>query len=181
MSLKNVLLSAAAIVTFALPAFAESHGSPIMIHDAYARSSGMNAMSGAAFMHIMNMGDEADRLISASSDIAKVVELHTHIEAEGGVMQMRRVEGGFAVEAGGMHKLMRGGDHVMFMGLNQPMEHGMTFEVTLVFENAGEVVVEITVDLERKPMEGGMDHGGNGDHTMEGMGGEGGSTMGSDG
>lgn len=173
MSLKNVLLSAAAIVTFALPAFA---GSEIMVGDAYARSSGMNAMSGAAFMHIMNMGDEGDRLISASSDISKVVELHTHIETEGGIMQMRRVEDGFEVPAGEAHILARGGDHVMFMGLNMPMEHGMTFSVTLMFEKAGEVVVEITVDLERKPMEGGMEHGDHG--TMgdgEGM------TMGSDG
>lgn len=180
MTLKSTLFAAVSALTFALPAFA---GSEITIGDAYARASGMNAMSGAAFMHIMNMGDEGDRLIAASSDIAKVVELHTHIETEGGVMQMRRVEDGFAVAAGEAHILARGGDHVMFMGLNMPMEHGMTFSVTLVFEKAGEVVVEITVDLERKPMEGGdhtmegMDHGDHGTHTMEG----GTMTMGTDG
>lgn len=163
MSLKNALLSAAAVVTFALPAFADSHASPIMIHDAYARAAGMNAMAGAAFFEIMNMGGEDDRLISATSDISKVVELHTHIETDGGVMQMRKVEGGFPIAAGESHMLMRGGDHVMFMGLNGAMEHGTTITVTLVFEKAGEMVVEIPVDLERKPMEGGMDHGA---HTM---------------
>ncbi len=57
--------------------------------------------------------------------------------------------------------LARGGDHVMFMGLNEVLTHGDTINVTLVFEKAGEVAVEIPVDLERKPMHGmkHMNHG----------------------
>jgi copper(I)-binding protein len=42
----------------------------------------------------------------------------------------------------------------MFMGLKEPLKHGEVVEVTLTFENAGDVVVEIPVDLERKPMHG---------------------------
>lgn len=160
MSLTKTLGVAAAALTFALPAFADSK---IMIEDAYARAAGMNAMAGAAFMKIMNMGDEGDRLIGAKSDIAKRVELHTHIEGDGGVMQMVEVEEGFPVAAGSAYMLQRGGDHVMFMGLNGALEHGDTVTVTLVFEKAGEMVVEIPVDLERKPMHGmshgSMDHG----------------------
>ncbi len=157
MSLTKTLGVAAAALTFALPAFAESK---IMIEDAYARAAGMNAMAGAAFMQIMNMGDEDDRLIGAKSDIAKRVELHTHIENAEGVMQMVEVEEGFPpVAAGSTHMLQRGGDHVMFMGLNGTLEHGSNVTVTLVFEKAGEMVVEIPpVDLERKPMHG-MSHG----------------------
>lgn len=162
MSLTKTLGVAAAALTFALPAFAESK---IMIEDAYARAAGMNAMAGAAFMQIMNMGDEDDRLIDARSDIAKRVELHTHIENDEGVMQMTRVEEGFPVAAGTTHLLQRGGDHVMFMGLIQTLEHGASVSVTLVFEKAGEVVVEIPVDLERKPMHG-MSHGAMGQAAM---------------
>ncbi|WP_300516379.1 copper chaperone PCu(A)C [Aliiroseovarius sp.] len=138
-------------LTFALPAFAESR---IMIEDAYARAAGVTAMAGAAFMQIVNTGDEDDRLIGARSDIARRVELHTHIENDQGVMQMTHVKEGFAIPAGETHLLKRGGDHVMFMGLTGSMDHGASVTVTLVFEKAGEMVVEIPVDLERKPMQG---------------------------
>lgn len=153
MSFKSVLLTAVAAVTLAVPAFAGS----IMIEGAYARSSGASAKSGAAFMTIMNHGSDDDRLISASSDIARKIETHTHIEAANGVMQMREVEGGFVIPAGESHALARGGDHLMFMGLNGPMVQDQVVTVTLTFEKAGEMVVEIPVDLKRKPMMK-MDH-----------------------
>lgn len=158
MSFKHTLAAGLAAATFALPAFAGN--TKIMIEDAYARSAGKSAHAGAAFMTIVNMGDEDDRLIAASSDIAKLVELHTHIESDAGVMRMVEVEEGFVIPAGGSHALARGGDHVMFMGLTRSMNQGDTVTVTLTFEKAGEMVVEIPVDLERKPMHGGgMGHG----------------------
>lgn len=139
--------AAAAIAAFvAVPAFAGD----IMIKDAYARSATKFSKSGAAFMMIMNNTDQDDRVVSAHAEIAKRVELHTHIDAGNGVMQMREVEGGFPVEAGGMRHLMRGGDHVMLMGLTQPMLHGDIVTLTLVFEKAGEITLDIPVDLERK-------------------------------
>lgn len=143
---------AAAFAALAVPAFAAD----ITIKDAYARSS--NKMAGAAFMEIHNAGAEDDRLIAARSDISKRVELHTHIANAEGVMRMVEVEDGFPIPAGGNHVLKRGGDHVMFMGLNQAMTHGEDISVTLVFEKAGDVDVTIPVDLERKPMHG-MAHG----------------------
>ena len=151
MSLKTTLFAAVAAISTAFPALA---GSEISIEDPYARASGMMAMAGAAFMQIVNSGDEDDRLVAARSDIAKRVELHTHIENAEGIMQMVEVPEGFPVPAGGTHSLQRGGDHVMFMGLNETMEHGKVISVTLVFEKAGEITVEIPVDLERKPMQG---------------------------
>lgn len=151
MSFQKTLFAGLAAAAFALPAFA---GSEITVDDAYARASGVNAKAGAAFMVIGNAGDEDDRLIGVRSDIAVRVELHTHRETADGVMQMMHVPDGFAVPAGGEHALMRGGDHVMFMGLNRAMAHGSTVTVTLVFEKAGEIVVDIPVDLERQPMQG---------------------------
>jgi len=108
-------------------------------------------------MQIMNHSSEDDRLIGAASSIAKKVELHTHKDMGDGVMKMVHVEEGFAIPAGGMHGLMRGGDHVMFMGLTQDMIQGESVEVTLTFEKAGDIVVQIPVDLERKAT-GGMMH-----------------------
>lgn len=145
----KTLLTAGAVTLFALPAFADG----IMINDAYARSASPKA--GAAFMVIQNTGSEDDRLIAASSDVAKRVELHTHKIDDNGVAKMMEVEEGFAIAAGESHALARGGDHVMFMGLNAPFENGQTLTVTLTFEQAGDMVVEIPVDLDRKPVMGG--------------------------
>ena len=151
-SLKTVA-GAFALVLAGAPAFAE-----IVVSDAYARSAMPGAKTGAAFMVIENTGDTDDRLIDARSDIAAKVELHTHKDMGEGVMRMVHVEEGFALPAGEKHMLMRGGDHVMFMGLNESLTQGETVSVTLVFEQAGEMVVDIPVDLER--MQGhGMGHG----------------------
>ncbi|CUH78106.1 copper chaperone PCu(A)C [Tropicibacter naphthalenivorans] len=147
------LIAGAALMMTAVPALAD-----IVVKDPYARAA--NTMAGAAFMMIENTGDAADRLIDARADVSKRVELHTHKDMGDGIMKMVHVEEGFAIPAGETHALARGGDHVMFMGLNAPFVQGESFALTLVFENAGEIVVDVPVDLERKPMHGGgMKHG----------------------
>ncbi|MCF8512260.1 MAG: copper chaperone PCu(A)C [Rhodobacteraceae bacterium] len=140
-------LVAAAATLFALPVFADAN---IMIEDAYARTMGGVGTSGAVFFTIMNHGADADRLIDAKSDAAQKVELHTHKDDGNGVMQMLHVPEGFPIDAHGMHALQRGGDHVMLMGLTQELKDGDPVTVTLVFEKAGEVVIEAAVDNARK-------------------------------
>jgi copper(I)-binding protein len=143
---------------FALPALA----SDVQINDAYFRTSSPIAKSGGAFLQIINSGATDDRLIGVASDVAIRVELHRNIDAGGGVMQMREAEDGFLVPAGGMHMLARGGDHLMFMGLTRKINDGDMIEVVFTFENAGEMSVEIPVDLHRQPGDGGQtgqDHG----------------------
>ncbi|MEO1239461.1 MAG: copper chaperone PCu(A)C [Pseudomonadota bacterium] len=169
----KTLLSAALAACLAVPAFAGDmakdtadamHGeTKVMIADPYARASGPSAKAGAAFMTIMNMSDTDDRLVAASSDVSERVELHTHLEDANGVMRMVEVEDGFAVPAGGQTMLARGGAHVMFMGLKQPFVNGETIEVTLTFEQAGDMTVEIPIDLDRKA-DHGMGHGAHGGH-----------------
>ncbi len=151
MTLKSTLLATLTTLSLTSVAFAAD---VIVVDDAYARSSGKAAKAGAAFMIIENTGDSDDRLISVTSDVAGRVELHTHEIDANGVAKMVHVEEGFAIPAGETHMLKRGGDHVMFMGLTAPFEHGATIPVTLVFENAGEVEIEIPVDLERKDKHG---------------------------
>lgn len=166
MSIKT--LAAAAVFSLAsLPAFAE-----IMIHDAYARSASPAAKTGAAFMHIMNTGDSDDRLIDVRSGSAKRTELHTHI-MEDGIANMVHVEEGFVVPAEGMIALERGGKHVMLMGLTGPFVQGEVVTITFIFEQAGEMTVDIVIDLERMPDQemdhSSMDHGDMDHSTMENM------------
>lgn len=120
----------------------------IAIEDAYLRVSRPGAPTGAMFMVIQNTGDSADTLIAASSPVAAMAELHTHIE-DNGIMRMRPIEAGIKIPAEGSHALQRGGDHVMLMGLTETLEDGMTVELTLTFEVAGDIVTTVIVDNQR--------------------------------
>jgi len=105
-------------------------------------------------------------LIGASSDVADKVELHSHTSDDNGVMRMGEIEGGVAIAADDMHAFKRGGDHLMFMGLKGPLEQGAMVPVTLEFEKAGAVEIEVMVDQDRKPNHGKMKHDhGDMDHT----------------
>lgn len=132
----------------ALPSFALAD---MVVSDAYARSTGPSAPTGAAFMQITNDTGQDDVITGVTSDAAAKVELHTHIADGDGVMRMVHVEEGFPIAAGETIFLERGGKHVMFMGLNAPMENGAEIEVTFTFETASPLTVTIPVDLDRMP------------------------------
>ena len=121
-----------------------------MISDAYARSSGPLAKAGAAYMKIMNHSEGSDRLIGVQSDIAKKTELHTHVKDANGVMRMVHIDEGIKIGPKKEHSLVRGGQHIMFMGLKEPFETGKIISVILLFEKAGEISIEIVVDQDRK-------------------------------
>ncbi|MFU8883711.1 MAG: copper chaperone PCu(A)C [Rhodobacterales bacterium] len=160
MSFKSQFLAASAAILMATTAFANG----VEVQDPYARSASNMATTGAAFMVIHNHGGPDDRLIGATSEVAARVELHTHREDANGVMRMIHVEEGFDLPSDGEIIMERGGHHVMFMGLNAPLVQGDVIDVTLIFETAGEVVVQVPVDMKRQPGEGA--HAGH-DHSQE--------------
>lgn len=137
-------LIAAVAAILAGPVFAHDG---VHIEEAYARASGM---SGAVFFVVDNHQIEDDRLIAATSEIAQKTELHTHKENADGVMQMIHVEEGFVIPAMEKFALQRGGAHVMLMGLKQDLTDGDVFKLTLTFERAGQMTVDVKVDNARK-------------------------------
>jgi periplasmic copper chaperone A len=137
-------LLAAASALLALPAVAHDfNAGDLRIGHPWTRAAGLNG-NGGAFMRLINGGAQPDRLISATSPIARVVELHTHIR-EGDVMRMRPVND-IPVPAGQTVELRPGGLHVMLIGLTAPLQQGTRVPVTLRFERAGEVTVELAVE-----------------------------------
>jgi copper(I)-binding protein len=144
----RILSLIVAAVFAAAPAFAHDN---IHIENPYARANGGIGSSGAVFMEIINHADEADRLIGAASDVAEKVELHTHKASADGVMQMMAVPEGFPVEPMMSHALARGGDHIMMMGLKKALKDGDMIHLTLTFEHAGVVEIDVAVDNARKP------------------------------
>lgn len=98
---------------------------------------------GGVFMQIRNTGGSADRLIRAESPAAGSVELHTHVK-DGDVMRMRQIPA-IDVAANGETKLQPGGLHIMLIDLKQPLKEGGQVPLTLVFEKAGPVTVQVPV------------------------------------
>jgi copper(I)-binding protein len=72
------------------------------------------------------------KLVSASSPVAGVVEIH-EMAMENNVMKMRAIPG-LDLPAGKAVDLKPGGYHVMLMDLKQQLKEGETVPVTLVVE-----------------------------------------------
>ena len=142
------MLVAAAAVLITLPAFAHDG---VHITDPYARVNGGIGATGAIFLQIENHADVDEVLLDAKSDAAEKVELHTHKAGADGVMQMLHVTEGFPITALQGHALARGGDHIMLMGLKTALKDGDMIHVTLIFQHAGEVQIDVPVDNSRKP------------------------------
>lgn len=114
----------------------------LMVKDVWSRAT--PARNGVAYMTIFNQGQSMDRLIAVESNIAKKVELHTH-SMKDGVMRMRRISA-VEVHPGEPAVLAPGGNHVMLMGLHGKLKKGESFPVTLIFEKAGKVTVNVAVE-----------------------------------
>ncbi len=108
------------------------------------RATVPGAKVGGGFMTIVNHGQEDDRLVSAESPMSPDVQLHT-MSMENDVMKMRQLVDGIPVPAGETVELKRGGLHVMFMDIKEPFEEGGMVKVTLHFEKAGDVDVDMMV------------------------------------
>lgn len=111
--------------------------------DAWARATPSGAKVGAVFVELRAAAGMADRLLSASSPMAGVVELHDHVR-EGAVMKMRRVEA-VAIAAGQTVKLQPGGLHIMLMDLKGALVAGETVKLSMKFEKAGVVELEAQI------------------------------------
>ena len=75
-----------------------------------------------------------DQLIQASSSVAAVVELHEHINDDG-IMRMRKVEGGLALEANQSMIMKPVGYHIMLISLHKPLKAGDKMDLSLKFES----------------------------------------------
>nr|WP_272213646.1 copper chaperone PCu(A)C [Marinicella sp. W31]MDC2879608.1 copper chaperone PCu(A)C [Marinicella sp. W31] len=133
------------------------------ISGTFARATLPGAPVGGGFLTITNRGDTDDRLVSASSEVAGVVQLH-NMRMDGDVMKMYQMPDGIPLPAHETVTLKPGGLHVMFMKLNGPLVEDSVIDVELTFEEAGKVTVAFPVKSiaakEADPSSNGMDHGG---------------------
>jgi copper(I)-binding protein len=97
-----------------------------------------NAATSAVYMVVRNSARQGDRLVRASTLIAEKTEL----QAPPGVT----AKAAFDVKPRGELILKRGASHILLTGLKKPLGAYDSFVMTLVFERAGKVEVEVQVE-----------------------------------
>lgn len=116
----------------------------LKIDHPFARATPPGAKTGGVFVTVENTGSQPDRLMSVSSPVAGIAELH-EMKVDAGVMRMRGVPA-LEVKPGETLKLTPGGYHVMLSELRQPLKVGDRFPMTLTFLHAGAVEVSVWVE-----------------------------------
>jgi copper(I)-binding protein len=164
-------LSFAALLLGAAPSVGQTVTTQtgLTISTPWARATPGGAKVGAAYLSLKLPASIDDTLVAASSPVAGSVELHTHMH-DGGVMRMRRLDK-IAVGGGNTVTFRPGGLHIMLIDLKQPLKEGDRVPLTLRFEKAGEVALDVPVLKVGSPGPGGADgehrgghHGGHGKH-----------------
>jgi periplasmic copper chaperone A len=128
----------------------EKTGAPVRLGDITVSNAWTKAMlpgqpAGGGFLTIENNGAAADRLVSVNSPASANVQIH-EMTMEGDVMKMRELPSGIEVAAGSTVELKPGGFHLMFMDIANGFKQGETVVVTLKFEKAGDLAVELPVN-----------------------------------
>jgi copper(I)-binding protein len=129
-----ILLSAAVL---AAPAVAHSHKkNGLEIVHPWTRASATDATSARVFMTVRNAGRGPDRLVSASTPMAGKVQLN---EAGKG-------RAAFVVRTGEELSLYGDGPSLVLVGLKRPLAAYDDFKMTVVFEKAGPIAIDVMVE-----------------------------------
>ncbi|MEY9752905.1 copper chaperone PCu(A)C [Bradyrhizobium yuanmingense] len=158
--IKLSLLAAAMLLgTSAGVAAEDVKAGDLVISQAWSRATPGGAKVAGGYLTIENKGSAADRLVSVSADIAGKAEIH-EMAMDNGVMKMRALDKGLAIEPGKTVKLAPGGNHLMLQELKGPFKQGDKVPVTLQFEKAGKITVALDVQGVGAQAPGGGGHSG---------------------
>ena len=142
MNMKILALAAAAILV-ATVAQAHSHKfKKLEIVHPWCIETSDTEMPVIVSMTIRNSGGRPDRLLSAKTSIAAKADLREAAvpDAEG------KAIGAVAVASHGTVNLKRAGPHIVLSGMKKQLGAYDAFPMTLTFERAGKVEVEVMVE-----------------------------------
>lgn len=146
-----------------LPAQSRPSGE-VTLTGLWARTSPSMATKGAAYVTITSPIDDRLVGVEVDADVAAGTEMHQTVMAEGGSdpsttmamgsdttmatgggeMTMRPVEF-IELPAGVAVEMKPGGYHIMLIDLAKPLDVGTTIALTLVFERAGKIAIDVPV------------------------------------
>lgn len=115
----------------------------LKVMDAWVRpaTSGDN---GAVYFIVSNATNTDYILLSASTDVASAAEVHMSMMDSNGVMSMQMQEV-MPIPAQQEVVFKPGGLHVMLIGLNLDLKVGDTISLTLNFENAENITIQVPI------------------------------------
>lgn len=129
----------AAALLMALPSASIAE---VAVTGPWARASILASRPGAAYLSLTS--DTGDRLLAATTPAAGHVMIHAAQTDANGVARMTRLEV-LELPPGQTVTFAPGGMHLMLMNLEDKLEEGTRFPLTLIFETAGEMTVEVPV------------------------------------
>ena len=158
--LKSVMLLSSLILLLGCTKTVDPHhaemNKKIHVHGAWVRATPPVSHISAAYLTLINHGDQEDQLLSVETELAKVVELH-NVKKTDGMMSMFPIPF-VTVQAGGEQNLKPGSYHIMLINLNQTPKLGEKYELFLQFKHAG--IVKVTAAVrEGRPMKKEMHQG----------------------
>ncbi|WP_157517084.1 copper chaperone PCu(A)C [Mycobacterium sp. MS1601] len=114
----------------------------VAVGDAWVKAAdhGMTA----AFGVLSNGSGHDVRIVSASTPVAAMVELH-EVVGDGGAMTMRQKAGGFVIPAGADVELEPGGDHFMLMDLTETLVPGTDVQIVATFDDGSTLPITAQV------------------------------------
>jgi periplasmic copper chaperone A len=98
----------------------------------------------AAYITVENTGLSGDRLLSVTCDCAEAATLHT-MAMKGDMMTMGEAAEGFSIAPKQALILTPGGNHIMLMALKTTPAVGSMQKLTLHFEKAGNIALDVPV------------------------------------
>ena len=155
--LKSSLLLAALLLPVFSAANADDYkAGDLLVSNPWSQELPPNAPTVAAYFVIHNTGATPDRLLSVETTVADKAELHEHV-MQGDLMKMQQVPS-VAVPAKGDLTFAPMAYHVMLLRLKDRslLADGKQFPLTLTFEKAGKVDVEVSV--QKAPPTAGHEH-----------------------
>lgn len=135
-------------------ASAEAAASAVVVTDVLCRPTPNGRQVTGCYMTLTSPVD--DTLVSVESPVAALAQIHES-RMESNMMMMRELEAGLPLPAGEAVQLKPGGNHVMLMGVREPLRAGQTVALTLTFASA--TPVEVTASVGQPPASG-EDHSG---------------------
>ena len=115
----------------------------IVVEDAWARATPPGFGKGAVYLELANDGRRSTTLVSVDTDRVPRAELHQTIEEGGNSRMVHTPE--VIVPAGEGVSFEPGGRHVMLMGVEESLEEGEKFTITLNTEDNGAIPVQVRV------------------------------------
>ena len=135
------MISRFAAVALALLMPVSAFADSVAVTQPWARASIIASRPAAVYLTLESQA--VDRLTGVTTPVADEAMVHA-AEEENGVTRMVHVPA-FELPAGEPVRLAPGGAHVMLLGLDAKLLEGDNFPVTLRFENAPEVTVQVPV------------------------------------